>query len=366
MKRTVLFSALALATGSWISSNAQIITAPDIGPIGQGIVQLIDQAPLPEIQPGNLGPNQIWDFTDLEGTISQTLDLIDPQAIAAGIPFPESNLGIDINQGEAFLFLQLDQSALKLQGQVGDVGGLGLIEMTGLELPGIDLEVPLGLADPLTLMEFPMQLGEALSTSTNLAFEIIDGVTQDLVTVTRSIESNVSIDASGYVILPGGVLYSAIRLNNTEIIRDSLYIEVLGLQVLLDVDLNVRHTFQWLTDDPDLLGLPLVTMRYDPLNQEADEVSYFSERRLGILDQEASNQQVAVYPIPAREQVQLEVEKPNNQIYFVYDMQGRKMMEGRINQAITSLNVELLAPGTYFIQIVGEGNSQQIKFQVSE
>lgn len=335
------------------SAEAQIISAPDIGPIGTIVNQLVDLSPAEGIVPGVDGLNAVWNFIDLEGTVDQVLTLIDPASIPQGLEFPDANLAIDVNIGEGYLFLGLDPEKLQILGQVGDVDHLGVLEGLGLlDLTNIDLEVPLSLGNPAELLELPLQYADQFQSEASVVFELIDGITSDLLTIKRTVSVGVTVDAEGTVILPGPVVFDAIRLNKVVLTTDSIFIDILGVQVLLSVDVVPTYIYTWLTDAPELAGLPLVEMVYDVFGGEAERVAYFKSSSVGL--KEAAIMNVQVFPNPSSNIASVQFEQVVSGTMMVYDSKGALISTQAIEGNSTRIDVSQMEVGLYQLQFIGE------------
>ncbi len=367
MKSKVHVVGVAMATlifGSASVSEGQIITAPDIGPIGLSSEYTVDATVAPGILPGEDGFNAIWDMTDLSGTIDQVVTLVDPSTVPVGVEFPNANLAIELNAGEGYVFLRLDPERLSVVGQVGDVDQFGVLEGLGLlDLTSVDLEVPLTLPDPVESLEFPVQYGTVYQSVGEVFFEVVDPLTFDEITVKRTISTSVTVDAQGLLVMPQSMVYDAIRLNKVILTTDSMFIDVLGNQVLLSVDVNPTYLYTWLTDDEDLGGMPVLEMTYNPFTEEVEKASYYKGRHVGLSDFEEVSL-VKAYPNPASDVVNISLEKAAEGQLMIYDVTGKMIS----NQSFVGDNLRLatneLPIGLYHVQLQSDDKIQHTQFSV--
>jgi hypothetical protein len=334
-------------------AEAQIITAPDIGPLGTVINQMVDLSPDEGVIPGSDGLNAVWDLTDLEGTVDQVLTLVDPRQIPEGAAFPDANLAIDVNLGQGHLFLSLSTDKLKLEGQVGEVEQLGVIEGLGLvDLSNLDLEVPLTLDDPTELLELPLQYLDVFQSHGAMVLELVDVFTSDVITIKRKVDVNVSVDAQGIVVIPGPMVFDAIRLNKVIVTTDSLFIDILGIQVLLAVDVVPKYVYTYLTDALELAGMPVVEMVYDPFTEEVERASYFKSSSVGV--KEALAMQLKVYPNPSSEIANVVFGEVVSGSLNVYDSKGAIVNTIMIEGNSAQVDVTNLPAGLYQVHFSGK------------
>ncbi|MFT7113979.1 MAG: hypothetical protein ACI8P7_000759 [Candidatus Azotimanducaceae bacterium] len=351
LSASVGLMSLALCTAPNLA--AQIITAPDIGLIGAVVNNAVDLDPVESILPGADGLNAVWNFSDLEGTVDQVLTLVDPKLMAEGVDFPNANLAVEVNLGEGHLFMSLDPDKLQIIGQVGDVDQLGVLEGFGLlDLTNLNIEVPLLLPDPAVLMEFPLQFADVFQSHATTIFEMIDSLTMYVLTVKRRVDVNVTVDAEGALILPGPVIFEAIRLNKVVVTTDSLFIDILGIQVLLSVDVLPKYVYTYLTEAPELAGMPLVELVYDPFAEEVDRASYFKSSSVGI--KEPLTAQLQVYPNPSSEIANVVFGEVVSGSLNVYDSKGSIVNTIMIEGNSAQVDVTNLPAGLYQVHFYGK------------
>ena len=86
-----------------LNSFAQItVTDANLMNVGDIIYQAYDEMPAPSISVGNVGPNQVWDFSTLQAQEYDTTEFIDPAGTPYGADHPSANLCI-YDDGEYFV-----------------------------------------------------------------------------------------------------------------------------------------------------------------------------------------------------------------------------------------------------------------------
>lgn len=88
----------------------------------------------------------------------------------------------------------------------------------------------------------------------------------------------------------------------------------------------------------------------------------------GIQEKSNKTNEVLLYPNPAQESVTIQLTKPAGNVnYSLYDLTGKKIMEGEFekNQTSTSIMLSNLRDGIYMVQLIGDGWHQSKKLIVN-
>ena len=79
---------------------------------------------------------------------------------------------------------------------------------------------------------------------------------------------------------------------------------------------------------------------------------------------QAEDPVVRCYPNPATDHVTIDlVEVDRNGAWRLHDRTGRSLMEGRISQRTSTIDIEALAPGLYLLEVLHSGRRQVIPLQ---
>ncbi|MCG2612189.1 T9SS type A sorting domain-containing protein [Flavobacterium sp. SM15] len=94
--------------------------------------------------------------------------------------------------------------------------------------------------------------------------------------------------------------------------------------------------------------------------ENQQRVTYTYQPTMGVNDLVFANG-IAVYPNPASDMIRIQTKNfAENKAYAVFDQFGRPVVRGALNGEETTVNINHLAKGIYFIQ-VGQGKNQTLK-----
>jgi WD40 repeat protein len=92
-------------------------------------------------------------------------------------------------------------------------------------------------------------------------------------------------------------------------------------------------------------------------NSNASGVGPFVDRIIELYDPTAvpeinKEQELSIYPNPAKEWVNISVNKPGNGTYELLDPLGRVMLTGTVNREQATISSSCLPKGLYYIKLV--------------
>jgi hypothetical protein len=148
------------------------------------------------------------------------------------------------------------------------------------------------------------------------------------------------------------MVFDAIRLNKVIVTTDSLFIDILGIQVLLAVDVVPKYVYTYLTDALELAGMPVVEMVYDPFTEEVERASYFKSSSVGV--KEALAMQLQVYPNPSSEIANVVFGEVVSGSLNVYDSKGAIVNTIMIEGNSAQVDVTNLPAGLYQVHFSGK------------
>lgn len=116
---------------------------------------------------------------------------------------------------------------------------------------------------------------------------------------------------------------------------------------LFTIDINTLNAQQ-----PDSVVVTILSTKNDNIKDggvlTVDFVSFDKPTRLPILINKVNT--VKVYPSPATNTLQLQSPEKNAE-YSIYDVTGKVQLTGKTNATTTSINIEGLTTGVYFITV---------------
>lgn len=354
---------------AFVSLQAQItISSNDFGSVGETFT--VGTHTAPGVGPGNAGPNQTWDFSNLITQDLDTVQFLNPSGLPGSTSFSGANLAIESNDG--LFFFDKSSSGVNTLGGASSLGGV----------PAVAVYNP-----PQILLPFPAAFNDQFTSSTafktELAFTIDTivlgcNIRIDSIRVVRNSTLNTLFDAWGTVTLPSGS-FPSLRANSLENTTDSIYIYVPnGLQCLF---LGVNEPAGWILA-PNLLiqaaGFPgnviqgstrIYTWyangeKFGVLAMQMDDQSNVASARfksdatqlVSIENNDNTNWQV--HPNPASTSVQFGLSQTG--LVTVTDLSGRVIWENEV-QPNTVVSTTSWKDGLYFYtvqqgeKVVGKG-----------
>jgi hypothetical protein len=136
-----------------------------------------------------------------------------------------------------------------------------------------------------------------------------------------------------------GTSYNALRIKTTINASDSIYIDMLGFGFQFDRPEAIEYKF--LVHE---FMVPLVQVNY---TAGANTGVLVAAGPMSVI--EANAPQFAVFPNPTTEYLTVQWENAINVPYAVYDMKGKRVMEGQFSDN-SQIQVSGLANGLYFLK----------------
>ncbi len=234
MKR--IYLALFLTTCLSVSAFAQItLTSDDVlGWIGTDYVFTEDSSEIISISPGESGPNQLWDFTNvsLDGNISLAYEFFVPSETPFASEFPEANL----TQKVSLLGFDEGEFTTHLYGKVTSTEYIQLGSASVISFP---FDTTFIEFDPDTISIFPLTYERTWTEVDTDTFDL-GGIFLD---ITKD-STIYTVDAWGTVQLPIGE-FDCLRL------REEVYTMSMSVTagVPLPGDSSYYVSYTWISDE---------------------------------------------------------------------------------------------------------------------
>lgn len=227
------FLLLAFSCCPMFSSAQIVFSSNDLPTIGDSLYFAIDNDyARPNLQ--KVGPNLIWDFSDLAQNDLALNLYLDPKETPFADEFPDANIAlrIDFEQPSYSYFLQNDRSVniLGLTANLEALGGEQLLQFT----------------NPQLFTVLPTSLGTNLADTSTFSFEYKDPLIGQDFTLQSTTFSQIRTDASGEMKLPSGS-YSALRQQIITERRDSLFTSLFGQDRLVQSFIELDTIYLWLS-----------------------------------------------------------------------------------------------------------------------
>ena len=262
------------------------ITVTDMDIMGVGDVVYMSEDFNANILLGNSGANQTWDFSSLQSSSTDVIDIISP----AGTPFyssyPTSNICVDIDGG--FLYFNKSNTGILALGQGDSV----------FQQPTMFMPLPLSYGanhvdGPVTIMDSLIggpTVNLLLSSQGLSAMLLSMGAAQvaDSINIQVNMTNTFDVDAYGSVVMPNGT-FDALRVRTS--MATSSDISVYCTDTLLGVgsgwystpfsSTTYEYGYYFMSDDPSI-RFALVEISTDSaLNIE--EVSFYLNRHYQVI-----------------------------------------------------------------------------------
>ncbi len=346
----------------FINSFSQItVYDNDIIDIGDNIYEAIHNISGSSIQIGPSGPNQTWDFSNLQQGAVNIIEHVDPSITPYGALHSTSNICAQ-DDGESIYFKK---------------------SSTAIEIVGIDnqqlvnpiLALPLPLTYPMQFTTGPIlgisEIEPNILVDDSVAPLITSGATHNIDSLKINIyfESTYIVDGYGDVIIPMGT-FPSLRLSvessrTTEIFfycTDTLSGSNSGWYTVpppltqalpFSTEPETDFFYQWWSNDP-LVKFALVNIDVDEYGYNDSEVRFLTNNPTSIEDKNVSN--FSVFPVPATYKLNIESLDNLTTNLTLRDNNGKLILN---NQFVTqtSLSLEVLAKGIYYLTLKNERNT---------
>jgi len=235
------------------------------------------------LSPDPTGPDQSWDYSELNILYGGQLNVIDPSAAPSGTSFPSASAVISM--GDTIYTYVLANSDGYFY--------LGSESTTGT-YPSV-----LVYSDSRTFLKFPFTFDDTY-------FDTYKGVaTTSVASVRVSAYSEMFADAYGTLILPNGTYHNVLRTATIDAEIDSVFI---GGKFVKSMMVG-RVQYSWFA--PDSKG-PLMSMEILDMNGTVDTIAYYSSTPASIVDPQDQISQLRVFPNPAEDNINVAFETSQN------------------------------------------------------
>ena len=343
MKQPLLLSLVLFTSGLY----AQItIDQGDMPSIGDNIPRKSDTMTV-HPGPGGSGPNQTWNFTATSlSVINENTSIVSVASTPSANQFNSSNLAMT-NDNASYLYFNNSVQSFTTQGFSGDLLGTGIINAV--------------FNPALTLHQFPRTFGSTFTDTYGINVTIPGATINPLISQINYKRSSVvkdSTDAWGQLTTPFGT-YDVIRAHSIDIHTDS----ILALPIfppvwqLVSVTIDTTHSYSWLGKGGKLA---IAEMTFDSLG--VPKIFKWTELPgIGVGITEQNNLGLSIYPNPATEIIQLEIDEQaslDENVWRLYDHLGSLVREETFSPFLTKkeINIQSFSAGIYSWELRSEKN----------
>jgi hypothetical protein len=320
--------AILLTTLPFIAS-AQTIYQTDLPTAGTAFTTGNDSNYVAAIPAGGTG--QTWNYSGLMNYRTDTIAFISSVGTPYASTFPGSNLATYDQGSMSYSYLTSNSSGLYTDGVASPSFSLVYNPQ--------DLFIPV-----------PISYG---STRNNVSrIQIDTSITDSSGTTHMRIvlrnESSFLVDGSGSLTTPTATYPAALRLKITNLMYDSLYIDLTGFGLYLPVSGSVSQSTSYRFLTSGLQVNYIMELEADSLGTTSSSSSFLVDATVSVPKISNRNQLVA-YPNPAFSNINFKDLNDDSELVIV-DVNGSEVIR---KNGITSqsVNIEALPNGTYFYEV---------------
>ena len=327
------------------------VTDTDVASIGDVIYQGIDIAPSSNIQVGNSGPNQLWDFSSLQAVNYSIMNVISPNGTPYASSYPNANICIE-DDGE-YTYIHKSNTGIDMLGIEDSVFQQGVLL---LPLP---LSYGIAITDGPTLVIDSVVSGNLdllLATQGLSAFLLTGGVahTADTLQIQGELTTDFDVDAYGQIVIPMGT-FDCLRLKMTRstsiniavYCTDTLTGNNSGWFPLPFSNMENETSYQWYSNDPSTKFL-LAEIGVDSLGNTEGEVIFLTNGVSTIEEKESLN--LNIYPVPTTDILTVELKDNTSSKLSLSDINGKVILDYSFI-GLTQLDLADYSAGIYYLTI---------------
>lgn len=345
------FTCLELSIGQIVLDTTDL---PAIGDVQT--TRVVDSAEAVSLLPGNSGPDVIWDFSTLTFCCIDYLDSrwVNPQYTDSNSFFHEADIALKTH------CYPYHNPQTHIVTEICDYRDYYIKDNTGLNYYGSDFPYPHTVSNYRNVLPL-LTYGQTTTNNTRIVIQ----KSVDSVLVTH-IKDTIIADGWGTIITPINT-YEAIRIFTKEIVRDSIYINGVGIQTDY---MPQNYYYKWYTKG---LGFPVFQISKGITETNKD---YQIARAALGKSFEASVPEIIqpglesyTFPNPASGEVKInisDVAKNCPSTLFVLDLQGKAIFHKECKSSdelfIKSSDI---CNGFYFYKIIfKDGTTTKGKFVI--
>lgn len=339
--KTIVFSAL-LSLSTMVSAqifitSAHFIDVSDVVQIG------IDTNPSITHTPA--GPNQTWDYGELNDYETDFVALGMAEWFSGASNFPDATLGTQDETGIQ-IFFRKNTEAFDLMGIYGELFEEG--EQSAL-----------GFSPYQRQLTFPSTYGTTFTnvSTINLTIEDFEGLDSIVVTVVTHRFSE--MDAWGSLSTPFGT-FDAIRQHVKDSTIQSFTAYLFGFPVGSESETFVSHNYSFYSDAQNARYI-LLQYNYDPEFDILENVQWQMAAPILNNENNLNDLQATIYPNPANHQVNVKFEQSFSGELIVLDISGQIIFQKQYENLMHDfVDVNNWTAGVYIFQFKSE-NIIQLK-----
>lgn len=330
--------------------NAQItITTADVAIPNKLIYQNHDT--IPSISAGSAGASQTWNMSALQIHTVDTLNFISPSWTGDAASFPSANLSIKNGWAPQYAYAVNSSSSLTAIGNRAEVdfgSGSGPSVIRQYNTPA---EI---------LLNFPSNFGSNFNNNFTSEATFYFGVDPGIGFVIDSVRQKSVVsktnncDAWGSISTPLGT-FSALRFYEIRYQTDSVFGYISGFGwTFAQETVDSSKKYVWWANS---VGFPIVETTVDWTTGVVTRAQWLDALPVTGVNEYANAVDVSVYPNPAQDLLNLQMDASRVSHVRIYDVTGRMLEDIRITANMQSVNTSKYSNGMYTYSVFGEDNA---------
>lgn len=346
MKNNFHIALLALLPCLKVSAQPTI-TSADLPVAGLAFTVIQDSTYIAPVPAG--GANVTWDYSGLQNLLTDTIGFVASAGTPYASSFPGSNLASQADNLTDWTYSTTNSSGFYIDG-------------------GATPSFILRYNPPTLFIPVPFTYNQ---TRSNIARFVQDTAFVDTTGTPRNlrfilnIQSNFLSDGYGSLILPNGTFNNILRIRNTEIVYDSLLVELFPGN-WLPVSSSASQTTYYRYFEAGSASSYILGIEADSLGINSVSSEYRGQWVLLNTPVIASPNLVSVYPNPANQYFSVSGEMLTQRSrLLLIDASGKTVYDQPLrNPDMEQIPVDGLAEGLYQLLLYGEGGSQTVRVMV--
>lgn len=301
---------------------------------GDQFIVASDSSVFSTLTPGSAGPNQTWDFSDLNESYLDTLNVFDPALTPFFNEFPTATTAL--LQDSSYLYGNVSNNEFRLLGSASiavNNGGFANLPFSSREF------------------KFPFNYLDTINLRRSFSFTADGALFQlpfDSVRISFNSTGVKTADAWGNVII-GNTSNNCLRLKEEttdEFIFEG-YISFINSWTPLSGDTSQSIIYTYM---PENLGYAFVTLNVNE-NNEVTFAEFVKEFTPSSVSKVISDVEVKVFPNPASDLLFLKTKEHIEGEIEIDDVQGRKVLTQGIEGKNAEVQISSFNSGIYILKL---------------
>jgi len=324
------FAQITLGVNSVYSAGDQFIVASDTSVFST-------------LTPGSAGPNQTWNFSDLNESRVDTLNVFDPAQTPFFNDFPTATTAL--LQDSSYIYGNISNNEFRIIGSASIATNSDIFG--NFSISSREFKFPFNYLDTINLRR---------SFSITVEGSLFK-VPFDSVRISFNSTGVKTADAWGNVII-GNISNNCLRLKEetTDEFRFEGYVSLGNLWIPISGDTSQTVIYTYLSEN---LGYPLVTLNMDQ-NNEVIFAEYVKEFLPLSLSKVTSDVEIKVYPNPASDLLFLSTKDFVEGEIEIVDVQGRKVLTQSFKGKKAEVQISSFNSGIYILKLK-DNNGLELK-----